>query len=138
MRDADVFVQSYRPGALDVLGFGPTEMVTLNPQLVYVSLSAYSHVGPWQQRRGYDTLVQTATGVACEEGDAFAMERPRHVPASPLDNATGYLVAAATMRALTDRHERGGARHIRCSLVQTREWFETLDRVRRNPAPPSG
>lgn len=129
VRDADVFVQSYRPGALDALGFGPDALAELNPQLVYVSLSAYSHVGPWHDRRGYDTLVQTATGMACAEGSAFGMERPRHVPASPLDNATAYLVAAATMRALADRHARGGARHVRCSLVQTREWFETLDRV---------
>ena len=129
VRDADVFVQSYRPGALDALGFGPVALAALNPRLVYVSLSAYSDIGPWHDRRGYDTLVQTATGMACDEGDAFGMDRPRHVPASPLDNATGYLVAAAAMRALADRHVHGGARHIRCSLVQTREWFERLDRV---------
>jgi crotonobetainyl-CoA:carnitine CoA-transferase CaiB-like acyl-CoA transferase len=127
--NADVFVQSYRPGALDALGFGPEALAELNPRLVYVSLSAYSHVGPWHDRRGYDTLVQTATGMAREEGSAFEMDRPRHVPASPLDNATAYLVAAAAMRALTDRHCSGGARHIRCSLIQTREWFETIDRV---------
>ena len=71
VRDADVFVQSYRPGALDALGFGPAALAALNPRLVYVSLSAYSHVGPWHDRRGYDTLVQTATGMAREEGSAF-------------------------------------------------------------------
>jgi crotonobetainyl-CoA:carnitine CoA-transferase CaiB-like acyl-CoA transferase len=128
VREADVLMQSYRPGALEHLGFGAEEAAKLNPQLVYVSLSAYSHVGPWNTRRGYDTIVQTATGVALAEGDAFGRPQPRHVPSSPLDNATGYLAATAAMLALATRADRGGA-HVRCSLVQTREWFGTLPRV---------
>jgi crotonobetainyl-CoA:carnitine CoA-transferase CaiB-like acyl-CoA transferase len=119
-RSADVVIQSYRPGALAALGVGPE----LNPNAVWVSLSAYSHAGPWAGRRGYDTLVQTATGIAVSEGDAFGMQRPRHVPVSALDHSTGYFAAAAAMRALV----RGGG-HVRCSLVQTREFLETLGRV---------
>jgi crotonobetainyl-CoA:carnitine CoA-transferase CaiB-like acyl-CoA transferase len=134
VRDADVLMQSYRPGALDRLGFGADAVRELNPGIVYVSLSAYSHMGPWRERRGYDTIVQTASGLALAEGDAFGGTQPRHVPSSPLDNATGYLAAAATMRALATRAERGGA-HVRCSLAQTREWFGRLDRTDRSGAP---
>jgi crotonobetainyl-CoA:carnitine CoA-transferase CaiB-like acyl-CoA transferase len=137
LRAADVIVQSYRPGALDALGFGPEEAASISPGIVYVSLSAYSYVGPWRDRRGYDTLVQTASGIALEEGAAFGSDRPRHLPASVLDFATGYLAAAATMLALAERGTDGRARHIRCSLAQTREWLETLGHtpVAAAPAP---
>src|SRR5262249_5662733 len=74
----------------------------------------------WAQRRGYDTLVQTATGIALSEGEAFGMDRPRHIPISGLDHSTGYFAAGAAMRALVN-----GGGHVRCSLVQTREWLET-------------
>jgi hypothetical protein len=129
LRAADVLVQSYRPGALDALGFGPEAAAAISPGIVYVSLSAYSHVGPWRGRRGYDTLVQTASGIALEEGAAFAKDRPQHLPASVLDFSTGYLAAGAAMLALADRCVDGRARHVRCSLAQTREWLETLGRT---------
>jgi crotonobetainyl-CoA:carnitine CoA-transferase CaiB-like acyl-CoA transferase len=127
--DADVFVQSYRPGALDAIGFGPEDVAAILPDIVYVSLSAYSHAGPWSTRRGYDTLVQTASGIALAEADAFASERPRHMPISALDHATGYFAAAAAMLALARRPTNGGGRQVRCSLAQTREWVETLGRI---------
>ena len=126
---ADVLVQSYRPGALAGLGFAPGDLAELQPDLVTVSLSAYANVGPWAGRRGYDTLVQTASGIALSEAEAFASERPRHVPVSGLDHATGYFMAAAAMLALARRHTSGGGAHIECSLAQTREWLETLGRV---------
>ena len=129
LREADVIVQSYRPGALDALGFGADGAATISPGIVYVSLSAYSHVGPWRSRRGYDTLVQTASGIALAEAEAFGSEVPRHIPASVLDYATGYLAAAAAMRALAERGDDGRARHVRCSLAQTREWLEALGRT---------
>ncbi len=132
---ADVVVQSYRPGALDALGFGPHQMAELRPDIVYVSLSAYSHAGPWRGRRGYDTLVQTASGVARAEAAAFGVEQPRHVPVAGLDHATGYFAATAAMRSLVDRHLLGGGRHVRCSLAQTREWLETLGRVEGTTTP---
>ena len=128
LREADVIVQSYRPGALDAFGFGPDAAAALAPGIVYVSLSAYSHMGPWRGRRGYDTLVQSASGVARAEAEAFGADVPRHLPASVLDYATGYLAAAAAMLALAERCADGRARHVRCSLAQTREWLQTLGR----------
>ena len=59
---ADVFVQGYRPAALAERGFGPEEAARIRPGIVYVSLSAYGHEGPWSGRRGFDSLVQTASG----------------------------------------------------------------------------
>ena len=129
VRGVDIVVQSYRPGALDALGFGPDAVAALSPGIIYVSLSAYSHTGPWRDRRGYDTLVQTASGIALSEADALASPTPRHVPASALDFATGYLAAAAAMSALAARYDDDRARHVRCSLAQTREWLESLGRV---------
>jgi crotonobetainyl-CoA:carnitine CoA-transferase CaiB-like acyl-CoA transferase len=137
VRAADVLVQSYRPGALAAIGFGPDALAELQPDLVTVSISAYSRVGPWSPRRGYDTLVQTASGIALAEAEAFGSERPRHIPVSGLDHATGYFMAAEAMRALARRVTEGGGTHIDCSLAQTREWLETLGRVdgTDHPAP---
>ncbi len=55
LRGADVFVQGYRPGALAARGFGPNEAASLRPGIVYVSLAAYGHSGPWHNRRGFDS-----------------------------------------------------------------------------------
>jgi crotonobetainyl-CoA:carnitine CoA-transferase CaiB-like acyl-CoA transferase len=112
VRESDALVQSYRPGALDVLGFGPDALHELNPALVVVSVSAYGEVGPWHDRRGFDSLVQTGTGIAWTEAQVAGVDRPRPLPAQALDHATGYLAAAAVTRALTDR--RHDARPHRC------------------------
>jgi hypothetical protein len=70
VRDADVFLQGYRPGALAALGFGPDELARPTRAGV-VSLSAYGEAGPWGGRRGFDSLVQTATGFNLAEAQAF-------------------------------------------------------------------
>src|SRR5450631_4147580 len=59
---ADIFSQGYRPHSIAALGFSPQDAARISPGIVYVSLSAYGHSGPWAERRGYDSLVQTATG----------------------------------------------------------------------------
>ena len=70
----------------DVRAFhaGVGELTARRPGLVYVSFSAYGHTGPWRERRGYDSLVQTASGIAVEQGDALGSEQPRHLPAAAL------------------------------------------------------
>jgi crotonobetainyl-CoA:carnitine CoA-transferase CaiB-like acyl-CoA transferase len=123
--ESDVFVQSYRPGALEQFGFGRDDVAALRPGIVHVTLSAYSHAGPWHARRGYDSIVQMASGMAVDEGEARGTNGPRHVAASALDYATGYLAAAAATLALA----RGQTAFVRCSLAQTREWLEALGRV---------
>jgi len=124
---ADVFLQAYRPGALAARGFGAEELARRRPGLVSVSLSAYGHEGPWAGRRGFDTLVQTASGLVEEHSRGRA--RPSHLPAQALDYATGYLAAYGTMLALARRAEEGGSWLVRVSLAQTAHWLDRLGRV---------
>jgi len=127
--EADVFIQGYRPGALAARGFGPEEVVKLNPGIVYASLSAYGHAGPWALRRGFDSLVQTASGLNLAEAEAFGSSEPRALPAQALDHATGYLLAFAIMTALKRRAEQGGSWQVRVSLAQTGHWLRQLGRI---------
>ncbi len=123
---ADVFSQSYRPGSLAARGYGPDELARLRPGIVCVSLSAWGHVGPWAARRGYDTLVQCATGIAHEQGRDG---RPAHLPGSALDYLCGYLGAFGAMVALARRAREGGSWLVRLSLAQAAHWLKGLGRV---------
>jgi len=127
--DADVFVQSYRPGALAARGLAPEEVARLRPGIVYVTLSAYGHAGPWRGRRGFDSLVQCASGIAHEGGVAAGVDGPRHLPAQALDHATGYLAAFGAMVALSRRAQEGGSWLVRVSLAQTARWLDGLGRA---------
>lgn len=126
VRGADIFTQGYRPGTLAARGFGPEDLAALRPGIVYVSLCAYGREGPWRDRRGYDTLVQNATGICDEQG---ADERPQHMPVSLLDYASGYLMAFGAMAALGSRAREGGSYHVQVSLCQTAHWLKGLGRV---------
>src|SRR5579863_6403055 len=99
LADADIFSQGYRPQALAHLGFSPQDAAGVSPGIVYVSLSAYGHRGPWAERRGFDSLVQTATGFNHAEGRAAGVDGPKELPAQILDHVTGYLMAFGTMMA---------------------------------------
>jgi hypothetical protein len=114
VREADVFIDGYRPGALDSKGFGPEALRALNPGLVRVTLSAFGETGPWGGRRGYDTYVQAATGLS---------GGPSRLPCQPLDYLTGYLGAASVMAALRRRIAEGGAWDIEMSLARNAEWI---------------
>lgn len=129
VREADVFIQGYRPGAVAAHGFGPEELARLRPGIVYASLSAYGHDGPWAPRRGFDSLVQTASGLNLAEAEAFGSSEPRPLPAQALDHASGYLLAFAIMAALKRRAEQGGSWHVRVSLAQTGHWLRQLGRI---------
>jgi len=129
VRQADVFVQGYRPGAVAAHGFSAEEVARLRPGIIYASLSAYGHEGPWAYRRGFDSLVQTASGLNLAEAEAFGSPEPRALPAQALDHATGYLLAFAIMAALQRRAEQGGSWHVRVSLAQTGYWLRQLGRI---------
>src|SRR5215471_17413967 len=93
LTNADIFAQGYRPRAIASLGFSPEDAARISPGIIYVSLSAYGHVGPWADRRGFDSLVQTATGFNHAEGQAAGEDGPKPLPAQVLDHAAGYLLA---------------------------------------------
>jgi crotonobetainyl-CoA:carnitine CoA-transferase CaiB-like acyl-CoA transferase len=129
LTQADIFSQGYRPHALERLGFSPQDAARISPGIVVVSLSAYGHEGPWAERRGFDSLVQTATGFNHAEGQAASVAGPKELPAQILDHATGYLMAFGAMMARARQSREGGSWHIRVSLAQTGRWLWNLGRV---------
>ena len=133
VREADVFLQAYRPGALAARGFSPQALAERRPGIIVVELSAYGHRGPWAAKRGFDTLVQCVTGLA----DAQSItDRPQHLPGSVLDYTTGYLAAFGAMVALARRAEEGGSYHVRVSLCQTAHWLQQLGSLDINDSDP--
>lgn len=127
--EADVFLQAYRPGALAAHGFSPEALARTSPGIVYVSICAYGHAGPWAQRRGFDSLVQSASGIAWTERAAAGGAAPKHLPCQALDHATGYLAAFGAMVALMRRAVEGGSWHVRVSLAQTGRWLQSLGTI---------
>ncbi|SFO72043.1 CoA-transferase family III [Variovorax sp. PDC80] len=127
--DAHVFVQGYRPGGLEELGFGPAQLAALRPGIVCVSLTAYGTQGPWAGRRGFDSLVQTAMGFNQAEGEAAGDGKPKPLPMQILDEATGYLIAFGAAAALHRQQREGGSWLVRVSLAQTGHWLRGLGRV---------
>ncbi|MFJ7963921.1 CoA transferase [Streptomyces sp. NPDC096324] len=120
LASADVVVTGYRPGALDRFGLSPGALAERRPGLVVAQVSAWGAYAPWGGRRGFDSLVQVATGIAVAEGSP---ERPGALPAQALDHGTGYLLAAAVLRALTEREERGHGAVVRLALARTAMWL---------------
>lgn len=116
---ADVLVHGYRPGALDALGFGEAERAALNPGLIDVSLCAWGWSGPCAGRRGFDSLVQMASGIADAGRIWQQSEKPVPLPVQALDHATGYLMAAAVLRGLARRHREQVGTVARLSLART-------------------
>jgi len=130
---ADVFLQGYRPGAIAGHGFDPAALAALRPGIVCTSLSAYGEVGPWGGRRGFDSLVQTASGFNHAEAVAAGADpagpAPRVLPCQALDHASGFLLAFGTLAALLRRAEEGGSWLVRVSLAGTGAWLRGLGRV---------
>jgi len=138
LSEADVFLQSYRPQSLAARGFGPEDAARARPGIIYASVSAYGHEGPWAARRGFDSLVQSASGIAWTEARAAGETKPRHLPCQALDHATGYLAAFGAMVALQRRAKEGGSWLVRVSLAQTGHWLKSLgtqDDGQRAPDP---
>ena len=125
IRETDVFSQGYRPGTLGGRGLSPEALAELRPGIVYVSLCAFSHVGPWASRRGFDTVVQTVSGITSRQGELFPGKEPgpQFYPVSAIDYLTGYLMAFGAMVALARRARQGGSWLVRISLAQTGRWL---------------
>ena len=126
---AHVFSQGYRPGGLAARGFSPEALAARRPGIVYVSLTAYGTQGPWAQRRGFDSLVQTAMGFNHAEGIAAGASQPRPLPMQILDQASGFLMAFGAAAALWRQQQEGGSWHVQVSLAQTAHWLRQLGRI---------
>ncbi|WP_233233189.1 CoA transferase [Bordetella sp. LUAb4] len=121
LAQADVLVHGYRPDALDNLGYDAKARRGINPALVDVTLDAYAWSGPWQGRRGFDSLVQMSSGIAHAGMVWRGADKPVPMPAQALDQGTGYLIAAAVLRGLKLRLEEGVAVNARLSLARSAE-----------------
>jgi crotonobetainyl-CoA:carnitine CoA-transferase CaiB-like acyl-CoA transferase len=118
---ADVVVHGYRPGSLDRFGLGAGDLAARHPGLVIVRLDAWGHTGPWAGRRGFDSIVQAACGIAMAESVDGVV--PGALPCQLLDHGTGYLAAAAALDGLR-RQAAGGGTHLRSlSLARTASWL---------------
>ena len=120
VKQADVFSQSYRPGALAARGFSPEALAALRPGIVCVSLSAWGETGPWRSRRGFDSIVQAVSGMAHASGDAKA---PKLMPVSAVDYLSGYLMAYGATVALERRAREGGSWLVRVALARVGRWI---------------
>ena len=126
VKDCDVFIQGYRPGSLAGKGFSATELVGLKPGLIYANLSAFGPSGPWS-RRGFDSLVQTCSGMNVSEAEHFgngAAARP--TPVQALDHAGGYLLATGIAAALYKRSTEGGSWEVHVSLAGVMKYLRSL------------
>lgn len=119
LRDADIVLHGYRADALERLGYGVAERQQLAPGLIDVGLNAYGWSGPWQNRRGFDSLVQMSSGIA-EAGMHWKnTDKPAPLPVQALDHATGYLMAASAIMLLAERLNSGRGGSARLSLART-------------------
>jgi crotonobetainyl-CoA:carnitine CoA-transferase CaiB-like acyl-CoA transferase len=131
VRESEVFSQGYRPGTLDARGLSPEELATIRPGLIYVSLCAFGHTGPWASRRGFDTVVQTVSGITARQAEVVPGKTPgpQFYPVSAIDYCTGYLMATGAMIALKRRAQEGGSWLVRISLAQVGKWIVDLGEV---------
>jgi hypothetical protein len=120
---ADILLHGYRPGALDRLGYDEASRRSLAPCLIDVSLSAYGWSGPWGRRRGFDSLVQMSAGIAQAGMEWKGADRPTPLPVQALDHATGYLMAAAAVRAIAHRITTGEGTTACLSLARAAQWL---------------
>ena len=125
VRESDVFSQGYRPGTLGNRGFSPEALAGMRPGIVVVSLCAFSHLGPWASRRGFDTVIQSVSGIVARQGELFPGDKPgpQFYPVSAIDFLTGYLMATGAMLALARRAREGGSWLVRTSLAQVGRWL---------------
>jgi hypothetical protein len=119
LAQADALVHGYRPDALDALGYDEARRRSIKPGLIDVALNAYGWSGPWQARRGFDSVVQMSAGVAAAGMAWQRADRPVPLPVQALDHATGYLIAAGVVRGLIDGLRGNGATTVRLSLART-------------------
>ncbi|MFP6641833.1 MAG: CoA transferase, partial [Myxococcota bacterium] len=116
IREADVFVQNWRPGAAERLGLGEEALRAINPDLVYASVSGFGEDGPYADRRGYDPVFQCLTGhVAAQLNPEIPI--PDLVRNAVVDKATSYSLAQGITAALLARERGGEGQHVRVTML---------------------
>ncbi len=122
--DADVFLQNYAFGAIARYGLGFEQLKDTRPDLVYVSLSAFSEHGPWRHRRGHENQAVAATGLSSRYGGPGAW--PIYQPYLISDVGTGIMGALATVLGLYRRSQSGRGQHISTSLSHIASMHQAI------------
>lgn len=143
VRQADVVIDACHPGALIGMGFSPAALTAAAPGMIHVGISAFGTAGPWARRRGWESTVQAATGLAAEQGAFLAARqgraaRPERLPADVCSIVTGTLAAAGAMAAVLRRTREGGSWQMEVSLAATAAWLTTLGRIDAKLVPGGG
>ncbi|OAJ48643.1 CoA transferase [Pseudomonas marginalis] len=134
LQDTDILFHGYRADALEQLGYTASTLQTLAPGLIDVSLNAYGWSGPWRNRRGFDSLVQMSCGIAAAGMAWKQADKPVPLPLQALDHATGYLMAASALQALSERLKSGRGGSARLSLARTAKLLVEAGQVPEQPA----
>lgn len=135
IKDADVFIQGYRPGSLAAQGFSATDLLEINPNLIIGNLSAWGPDGPWSNKRGFDSLVQTCSGINVADAQFFGSNQPARVlPCQALDHGAGYMLTTGILTALFKQATFGGSYEIDVSLAGVMKYLRSLGRYPRDVA----
>jgi crotonobetainyl-CoA:carnitine CoA-transferase CaiB-like acyl-CoA transferase len=124
VREADVFINGYRPGRLAERGFSLKELVSLRPGLIAVSINCFGSGGPFANRAGWEQVAQSVTGIAHTHGEMVGAGQPKLAPAPMCDYLTGYFAAYGAMLALGRRTREGGSYHVQVSLCQSAMFYQ--------------
>ncbi len=120
-QSADVVIQNFRPGVIGRLGLGYEHLSTLNPKLVYLSISGFGQTGPRAVERAYDPIIQFYSGIAATQGRIHPEhpQQPEQVNQLILDKLTAYTGCQAITAALLERSRSGTGQHIELSMLDT-------------------
>jgi crotonobetainyl-CoA:carnitine CoA-transferase CaiB-like acyl-CoA transferase len=119
---ADIFVQNFRPGVVDRLGIGAGALCTLNPNLIYVSISGFGHQGPWAGKPVYDPIIQALSGLTTVQAGSDD-ERPRLIRTVLPDKLAAVTAAQTMTAALFAREQSGRGQHVRLSMLDAVLYF---------------
>jgi crotonobetainyl-CoA:carnitine CoA-transferase CaiB-like acyl-CoA transferase len=120
VREADVFIQNFRPGTAARLGAGPEQLCAINPRLVYASISGFGSSGPYANRPSYDSVAQALSGFLSVVVDS---SRPRFLGPALADAITGIYAAYGVLGALVQRGRTGKGCHVEVSMLEAMAHF---------------
>src|SRR5215831_16053193 len=120
IREADVYIQNFRPGTAERLGAGVARLQALNPRLVYCSISGFGPSGPYADRPSYDSVAQALSGFLSVVVDS---RRPQFLGPALADAITGLYAAYGVLGALVERGRTGRGRHVEVSMLEAMAHF---------------
>ena len=120
VREADVFIQNFRPGTATRLGAGPERLCAINPRLIYTSISGFGSTGPYTERPSYDSVAQALSGFLSVVVDS---SRPRFLGPALADAITGIYAAYGVLGALVQRGRTGRGSLVEVSMLEAMAHF---------------